>query len=227
MKNGTACILARVGKVYMRKNELGRFKMLVLSVCLAFLSPALPAQVDKPQRLLKEGKERLDKKDYKGAITDFSISLEMEPSVEGYYLRATAKYLLNDDLQGALADYDNAISLDPYNPILYNSRGNVKDELKKTTDAIADFNKSIALDSTYTNAYYNRGIAHYNVQEYKEAQADFEYILKKTPQDAEAMIGIGLCFVKLAKTAEACVWFTKARQHQPALAEEYLNKLCK
>ncbi len=197
--------------------------LIVFLTCLPF---ALPAQVDKPQRLLKEGKERLDKKDYKGAITDFSISLEMEPSVEGYYLRATAKYLLNDDLQGALSDFDNAIGLDPYNAVIYNSRGNLKDELKKTTDAIKDYDKAVSLDSTYINAYYNRAIARYNVQEYKEAQTDFERVLKKLPQDAEVMVGLGLCLVKLSKTTEACTWFNKAKQHQPTLAQEYLQKFC-
>lgn len=208
-----------------------RFSFFFCLIGFAILAThTLPAQVDKPQRLLKEAKERLDKKDYKGAITDLSISLEMEPSVEGYYLRGTAKYLLNDDAQGALAalaDFDNAIGLDPYNAVIYNSRGNVKDEIKKTTEAIADYDKAISLDSTYMNAFYNRAIARYNVQEYKKAQTDFEYVLQKMPQDAEAMIGLGLCLVKLSKTEEACIWFKKAQLIQPALAGEYAEKICK
>jgi tetratricopeptide (TPR) repeat protein len=198
---------------------------LVLYFLLFVLVQALPAQTQTAESYLKQGREKMAKKEYKRAVTDFSIALEIEPSVEAYFLRATAKYML-DNVQEALTDYDNALSLDPYNAVIYNSRGNVKDELKRTVEAMKDYNKAISLDSNYTNAYYNRAIAHYNVQEFKESQADFSRVLLKTPQDAEAMIGIGLCLVKMNKVDEACAWFAKARQLQPALAEEYLKKLC-
>jgi tetratricopeptide (TPR) repeat protein len=198
---------------------------LVLYFLLFVLVQGLPAQTQTAESYLKQGKEKINKKEYKRAITDFSISLEIEPSVEAYFLRATAKYMLDNVLE-ALTDYDNALSLDPYNAVIYNSRGNIKDELKRTVEAMKDYNKAISLDSNYTNAYYNRAIAHYNVQEFKEAQSDFSHVLLKTPQDAEAMIGIGLCLVKMNKAEEACAWFTKARQLQPALAEEYLKRLC-
>jgi tetratricopeptide (TPR) repeat protein len=200
-----------------------RFTLFFFLFCLGFNT--LPAQTNTPESYLKAGKDKLEKKNYRSAIHDFSISLEMEPSVETYFLRATAKYML-DDLQGALTDFNDALDLDPYNAVIYNSRGNIKDETKRTAEALADYNKAIELDSNYTNAYYNRAIANYNVQEYKKALSDFDKVVRKSPQDAEAMIGIGLCLVKLDKVTEACVWFTKARQLQPTLAEEYLKKLC-
>jgi tetratricopeptide (TPR) repeat protein len=190
-----------------------------------FAIQTLPAQTHTSANYIKVGKVKMNNKDYKGAVMELSISLEIEPSAEAYFLRASAKYML-DDVQGSLLDYDNAIALDPYNPIAYNNRGNIKDELKRTADAIKDYTKAISLDALYTSAYYNRGIAHFNVQEYKDAQMDFEKVIKTLPQDAEAMLAIGLCLVKLNKQAEACTWFAKAQPLQPTLADEYLKKHC-
>jgi len=217
-------------------------RLLFMALATLLLNtPTTFAQTQTAESYLKQGKEKVKKieekmkktgileKDgqdlCKKAITDFNISLEIEPSIEAYFLRATLKYLLND-ISNALIDYDNAIALDNYNAVAYNNRANLKDELKKTVEAIKDYDKAISLDSTYTNAYYNRGIAHYNVQEYKEAQTDFEKVLKVLPQDATAMLGIGLCLVKQNRNTDACIWFTKAGAIDAKLVEDYLKKYC-
>ncbi len=198
----------------------------ILFICFGCLFPfSLPAQTHSPANYIKHGKLKLENEAYKGAIMEFSISLEMEPSAEAYFLRATAKYMLNDQ-QGALSDYDNAISLDQYNAVAYNNRGNIKDELKRTVEAIKDFDKAISIDTHYTSAYYNRAIAYFNVQGYKEAQADFGKVHQESPQDAEAMLGMALCLIKLNKNSEACAWFAKANILKPTLIEEYLKKYC-
>lgn len=201
-------------------------RALFIFTCFWWLSiTALPAQTHTPENYIKTGKVKMENKDYKGAALELSISLDIEPSAEAYFLRASAKYML-DDLQGALVDYDFAIGLDSYNPIAYNNRGSIKDELKRTADALKDFDKAIALDVNYTNAYYNRAITRFNAQEYKDAQMDFEKVVKNSPQDAESMLGLGLCLVKLNKNTEACTWFVKAQAIKPAIADEYLKKHC-
>ncbi len=199
--------------------------LLIFAYILWLFSATLPAQTHTPENYIKTGKVKMENKDYKGAALELSISLDIEPSAEAYFLRASAKYML-DDLQGALADYDFVIGLDSYNAVAYNNRANIKDELKRTADAIKDFDKAISLDANYTSAYYNRAIARFNVQEYKDAQADFEQVLNKLPQDAEAMLGIALCLVKLNKNTDACTWFVKAQAIQPTLVAEYLKKYC-
>jgi tetratricopeptide (TPR) repeat protein len=183
------------------------------------------AQTNTPADYLREGKEKMAQQNYRSAIISFNISLEMEPSVEAYIQLALAKRM-TDDLVGALNAYDGAITLDPNDPVVYNNRGNLNDELKKTVDALKDYEKAIRLDPVYTNAYYNKAIAHYNLKEYPEAKADFEKVTVLAPDDAEAYIGLGLVQVKLNEKDAACASFTKARQLNFTAAEEYLKQHC-
>ena len=183
------------------------------------------AQTNNAESYLKQGKEKMGRKEYKRAITDFSISLEMELSVEALTLRASAKSLV-EDYVGALADLDDVIRIDSYDPVLYNNRGNVKDELEREVEAVKDYDKAISLDSVYTTAYYNRGITRFNQTLYEEAKQDFEKVSRLQAKDAEAMVGIALCLIKLNKKNEACIWLEKAKLINPTLAEEFLKQNC-
>jgi tetratricopeptide (TPR) repeat protein len=200
-------------------------KFILLLLCTWASHSWAIAQANTAERYLKQGKEKLERKD-KRAITDFSISLEIEPSIEAYFLRAAAK-VLAEDLIGAISDLDDAIRLDGYDPILYNNRGNLKDELERSGEAVKDYEKAILLDSTYSLAYYNRGIALFNLEKYEEAKQDFEKVSKLKTIDIEAIIGLGLCLIRLNKNQEACLWFEKAKTLNPALAEEFLKQNCR
>ena len=201
-----------------------RFFLLIL-IFLGISVPFALAQTQTPENYLKAGKKRMQNKDYKGAILEFSIAYDMESSVEALVLRASAKYML-DDLEGALADYNAAIALDAYDPVIYNNRANVMDEMKKPVDAIKDYDKAISLDSAYTSAYYNRAIARFNLQDYKDALLDFRKVLQKNPQDSEVMLGIALCYLKQNQNNEACEWFNRIKEKHPAMVEGYLRKYC-
>jgi len=49
------------------------------------------------------------------------------------------------DKQGAVADYNQAIAINPQNADAYNNRGNSKYDLGDTQGACADYKKAIAL----------------------------------------------------------------------------------
>src|ERR1700730_12939908 len=63
------------------------------------------------------------------------------------------------DLKGALADYNRAIELDPYDAIPYENRGVVKAAQGDLHGAIADFNRALQLSPGNAEAYDNRGVA--------------------------------------------------------------------
>jgi tetratricopeptide (TPR) repeat protein len=64
-----------------------------------------------------------------------------------------AKYQAGD-YQGALADYNKAIELDPKLAMGYNNRAFLKNNrLKDYQGALADYNKAIELDPKYAAAY--------------------------------------------------------------------------
>jgi tetratricopeptide (TPR) repeat protein len=82
--------------------------------------------------------------------------------------------LLLKDYQGAVADYDKAIALNPKCGGYYCNRGDAEFWLKMVTEAQADYNKSIELDPHNAQAYFNRGkLKAVCLTNYTEAIADF------------------------------------------------------
>ena len=104
------------------------------------------------------GNSKIEKKDYQGAITDYTKAIELDPDYADAYIN---RGVVKDDLKdyyGAITDYTKAISLDPDYASAYNNRGVSKKNLKDYYGAIADYTKAISLDPDYASAYANRGI---------------------------------------------------------------------
>ena len=77
------------------------------------------------------------------------------------------------DLDGAIADYSEAIRLDPKYASAYNNRGWTR-RLKSDLDgAIADFDQAIRLDPKGAVGYYNRGLARKDKGNINGAIADY------------------------------------------------------
>src|SRR5215468_9743415 len=73
-----------------------------------------------------------------------------------YTTRGNAWYA-KDDNNGAIADYNDAIRLDPRLAMAYYNRGNTYAANGDRDRAIVDFSEVIRLDPKYAVAYYNRG----------------------------------------------------------------------
>ncbi|WP_156331800.1 tetratricopeptide repeat-containing serine protease family protein, partial [Planktothricoides sp. SR001] len=106
-----------------------------------------------------------------------SVKQQEEKTANDYYNQGVTNYDLKKyDL--AIADYNQAIALDPNYAAAYNGRGNAYKELKKYELAIADFNQAIALDQNYASAYVGRGLAYYDLKKYDLAIADYTESLR-------------------------------------------------
>jgi tetratricopeptide (TPR) repeat protein len=80
-------------------------------------------------------------------------------SQAGDYLKSGTQKFWKQDDQGALADFDRAIQLDPNFVEAYNRRGHLKrNRLKDYQGALADFNRAISLEPNNAFLYTNRGI---------------------------------------------------------------------
>jgi tetratricopeptide (TPR) repeat protein len=92
------------------------------------------------------------------AKTAGSIAQARPPSPGNYFATGIQKYR-QGDYQGALADFDRAINLNPNYALAYYGRGFLKaDKLQDTQSALADFDRAIELDPNNAVAYYARGI---------------------------------------------------------------------
>jgi tetratricopeptide (TPR) repeat protein len=78
------------------------------------------------------------------------------------------------DADKAIAQYTEAIRLDPKLTGAYYNRGFAYDKLGEHDKAIADFSEAIRLNPRDAGAYYNRGIAYQKKGDYGRAQGDFD-----------------------------------------------------
>lgn len=103
------------------------------------------------------------------------------------YLNRGNLYKANGAYDQAIADYDEAIRLDPKSVKAYNNRG-LAWMMKGAFDrAIADLNQAIRFDPKYEDAFVNRGGVYYRKGNYANAVADYAEAVELAPNDVEAL----------------------------------------
>jgi tetratricopeptide (TPR) repeat protein len=90
------------------------------------------------------------------------------------------------DLDGAIADFDRAIELNPKDDAPYYNRAQAKRLKKDAAGAIADYTRAIDLGSTNPAAYNNRGNARSENNDRDGAIADYTRAIELKPDYARA-----------------------------------------
>jgi tetratricopeptide (TPR) repeat protein len=120
----------------------------------------------------------------KEAVKQLSQAVALNPRyIIAYFLRAMGKTNIND-IQGALADYDRMIALNPQSVFAYLNRGDLKkDKLNDFQGALADYDRAIALDSKLVFAYLNRGnLKEQKLNDLQGALADYDRAVSLNPK---------------------------------------------
>jgi tetratricopeptide (TPR) repeat protein len=125
--------------------------------------------------------------------------------------RGIAKFELGDK-QGAILDYNRAITIDPQDAFAYYNRGVAKFELGDKQGAILDYNRAITIDPQDAFAYYNRGVAKFELGDKQGAILDFDRVIAIDPQDAEAYSNRGAVKLALGNKQGAIADLTKGAQ---------------
>jgi tetratricopeptide (TPR) repeat protein len=140
-----------------------------------------------------------------------------------YYNRGNA-YFGEGEYDRAIADYAQAIALDPKFKVAYFNRGDTY-RLKGDYDrAIADFTHAIALDPKYAHAYRTRGIAYQAKKDYDRAIADYTQAIALDPKYAYAYIDCGIAYQAKGDNDRAIANYVKAIALDPKFALAYVNR---
>ncbi|WP_337885667.1 tetratricopeptide repeat-containing serine protease family protein [Fischerella thermalis] len=131
------------------------------------------------------------------------------PKADDFYIRAYNKYR-QKDYKGAIADYTEAIRLNPKYDEAYNDRGIARSELGDKQGAIADYNTAIKINPNLAQAYNNRGIARSELGDKQGAIADYNSALKINPNYAQAYGNRGVARAQLGDKQAAIADLQKA-----------------
>jgi tetratricopeptide (TPR) repeat protein len=120
------------------------------------------------------------------APLDFQISSCTTVIALARYNRGYA-YFDKGDYAHAIADYDDAIRLDPRNADAFNMRGLAYQKRGENDRAIADFDEAIRIDPNNSIFFNNRGSAYYEQGDYSRGNADFDEAIRLNPRNADAL----------------------------------------
>ncbi|WP_375461371.1 tetratricopeptide repeat protein [uncultured Enterovirga sp.] len=105
------------------------------------------------------------------------------------------------DLDGALADYTDAIRLNPTDPFAFNNRANTRRDKGDLTGAIADYAEALRVHPGYTGGYVNRGLLHERSSAWALARADYTEAIMRPPKYANGRGGQEMARQRLAAIA--------------------------
>ncbi len=126
------------------------------------------------------------------------------------YVARGIAYEDKQDFTNAIADYSEAIKLDPKDARGYNDRCSVHDKQNELDLAIADCDQAITLDPKLARAYINRGVAYYHKLDYDHAIADYNQAIELDSKYAPAFQKRGMVYDDKQDYAHAIADYTKA-----------------
>jgi tetratricopeptide (TPR) repeat protein len=108
----------------------------------------------------------------------------------GYYFGGVAK-ASEGDIDGAIAEFNRLIQLNPKDEIAYYNRGLLEANKGDFDIAIADFDHAIQLSPTFARAYNDRGSVKANERDIDGAIADFNHAIQLSPQFVQGYLNLG------------------------------------
>jgi tetratricopeptide (TPR) repeat protein len=86
-------------------------------------------------------------------------------------------YMMNKDVDKAMADFDSAVRADATYPFAFDNRGDVWRTRGQFDRAIAEYNEALRRDPNFVSAYVNRGMTFAKMGNRVSAKADFDAVL--------------------------------------------------
>jgi len=170
----------------------------------------------------KSGVAFYEKKDYKAAIEEFTVVIELKTDHDRAFNYRGLSYMAEGELEKAAADFKRATGFKPKMSDYHFNLGKAYYQLKNYKDASASFSEAINRDKKLTEAYELNFSCLINLKEYQKAIDNAEsaisnkktgknYYLKAVAQDS------------LMHYSEAAYSFGRAVYYSPKLKEAYVG----
>ena len=137
---------------------------------------------------------------------------------QGVYLQQQGQH------EEAIAEYDEAIQLNPQYVDAYTNRGIAHQNLGQYERAIQDYDEAIRLNPKDTLAYNNRGSVYHTLGQLQRAIQDYDEAIRLDPQLAGAYGNRGVAHSSLGQYEQAIKDYDDAIRLEPQLAGTYANR---
>ncbi|MCB9100465.1 MAG: tetratricopeptide repeat protein [Anaerolineales bacterium] len=177
------------------------------------------------------GLSHMSNRDYEQAVNEFNRTIRLTHEVSGtdvlYYHRGLA-YFGMSNFDKALADFQQALDLNPDNPSVYVGIGSAyyaKDDWEKATEM---YNKALKLQPDFTEAIHGLGLVNFIQGNNEEALTNFQHAVTTNKEFSITYCALGQVYRKLGDRAEAisayenCIKFAKSNQIIQDLAKNNL-----
>ena len=141
--------------------------------------------------------------DFKTAESYWTQIIDRFPENPAAWSNRGNSRVSQNNLEGAIADFNKASELAPNAPDPYINRGTALEGLGKWEEAIADYNRALALDPKDPLALNNRGNAETGLGQWEQAIADFKQAADLAPNYAFARANYALALYQVGQTSEA------------------------
>ena len=118
--------------------------------------------------------------------------------------------LRHGDWRRAIADFDEAIHLNPNRASLYRDRATARRQNGDLALAIEDYDEAIAHDPKVAAPYYQRGLALAGTGDLDRAILSYNTAIRLDPRDAQARLDRGLAFLARGQADDARADFEAA-----------------
>ena len=140
------------------------------------------------------------------------------------FINRANKRAVKGDVDGAIADIDSAIDLNPAKATAFYNRGYLHNLAGKHQQAIVDCSDAIALLPDYDEAFYQRGIAHHELGNIDAAIVDLSEVLRLNPFSIKAYYKRANCYAAQEDVQGAVADYTQAILRVPKDANAYLQR---
>lgn len=125
---------------------------------------------------------------------------------------------------GAIAAYDEALTLNPNSAAAYDRRGNARVGLKDFDRAMADFDAALKIDPHFALAYNDRGAAYLKHDEPSKAIDDLSKAIKLAPTLSTAYSTRGSAYMVFGEYDRMISDYTRAIGLEPNNAGNYIGR---
>jgi len=182
---------------------------------------------DRLTKAVRNGIEKCNHSDFKGAIGEFSSAINTKPEEPiGHYCRALTKLRLRN-YESSIPDFTEAIRLQmgEANALYY--RGFARYNIKDYSGAEIDLENYLKAETGFAEGYYLLGLISKDSNKLSVAIENFSMAITKNSRHEAAFFERALAKNKTGDNSGCCIDLKKAYELGHLEAYHYIKELCK